>query len=55
MSRIDTLKKQFPELDMSLIDIFQMMDPTNTNKYLQLFCKLFSKRYRDDNVVKLNN
>jgi hypothetical protein len=52
MSRIDTLKKQFPELDMSLIDIFQMMDPTNTNKYLQLFCKLFSKRYRDDNVVK---
>lgn len=54
MSRIDTLKKQFPELDMSLIDIFQMMDPTNTNKYLQLFCKLFSKRYRDDNVVKDN-
>jgi hypothetical protein len=52
MSRIDTLKKQFPELDMSLIDIFQMMDPTNTNKYLQLFCKLFSRRYRDDNVVK---
>jgi len=47
MSKIDTLKKQFPELNMSLIDIFQMMDPTKSNKYLQLFCKLFSKRYRD--------
>jgi len=47
MSKIDTLKKQFPELNMSLIDIFQMMDPSKSNKYLQLFCKLFSKRYRD--------
>lgn len=47
MSKIDTLKKQFPELDISLLDIFQMMDPTKTNKYLQLFCKLFSKKYRD--------
>lgn len=46
MSRIDTLKEQFPELNMSLIDIFQLMDPTKSNKYLQLFCKLFSKDYK---------
>lgn len=55
MSKIDTLKQQFPELNMSLIDIFQMMDPTKSNKYLQLLCKLFSKRYRADDVVNNKN
>lgn len=53
MSKIDTLKQQFPELNMSIIDIFKMMDPTKTNKYIQFFCKLYSKRF--DSYMKEPN
>ena len=43
MSRIETLKKQFPHLTMSLFDILVEIDGTKTHKYSQLLCKLFDK------------
>ena len=55
MSRIETLKKQFPHLTMSLFDILVEIDGTKTHKYSQLLCKLFDKylesesdRYKSD-------
>ena len=43
MSRIETLKKQFPNLTISLFDVLTEIDGTKTHKYLQLLCKLFNK------------
>mgnify|MGYP003349049431 FL=1 len=45
MSRLDELKKQYPELNMSLLDIFQSLDPSGTYKYLPLICKIFGNRF----------
>ena len=45
MSRLDELKKQYPELNMSLLDIFQSLDPSGTYKYLPLLCKIFGARF----------
>lgn len=46
MSRIEELKKQYPELNVTMFDVFKAMDPTNSYKYFPLFCKIFSKRWR---------
>lgn len=46
MSKIDSLRQQYPELGISLMDILVRMDNSKTNKYLPLLCKLFSKKYR---------
>ncbi len=55
MSRIETLKKQFPHLTMSLFDVLIEIDGTKTHKYSQLLCKLFdgylqseSDRYKEE-------
>ena len=45
MSRIDELKKQFPELNMTMFDLFKRIDTTNTYKYFPLLCKVFGKRF----------
>jgi len=45
MSKIDSLKQQYPELGMSVIDILARADNSKTNKYLPLLCKLFSSRW----------
>ena len=47
MSKIDALKKQYPVLGMSVIDILARMDKSNTKKYLPLLCKIFSKRWEN--------
>ena len=58
MSRIDELKKQFPELNMTMFDLFKRIDTTSTYKYFPLLCKIFGKRfnfmdqYEDDKVRK---
>jgi len=49
MSKIDSLKQQYPELGMSIMDLLVRMDNSKTNKYLPLLCKLFSKRYKRNN------
>ena len=46
MSKITEIKKQYPELNISIIDLFLKMDSTKTNKYLPLMCKLFSSRFQ---------
>jgi len=44
MSRIDEIKKQYPELNVSFLDIITNLDTSKTYKYTPLFCKLFAKR-----------
>ena len=45
MSRIDELKKQYPELNISLFDMMSRLDVSKTYKYLPLFCKIFGDRF----------
>ena len=40
MSRIDELKKQHPIYALSAIDIYKMMSPNQTNKYVEMLIKL---------------
>ena len=46
MSRLDELKKQFPELNVTMFDVFKSMDPTGSYKYFPLFCKIFGSRWK---------
>lgn len=41
MSRKEELIKQFPEFNITLMDIFSKMDISGRNKYLGLMCKVF--------------
>ena len=40
MSRIEELKKQHPNYALSAIDIFKMISPNQTNKYVEMLIKL---------------
>ena len=44
MSKITEIKKQYPELNISIIDLFSKMDSTKTNKYVPLFCNMLAYR-----------
>jgi hypothetical protein len=50
MSRIDELKKQHPIYAMSAIDIYKMISPNQTNKYIEMLIKLDKNepKYRDE-------
>lgn len=45
MSRIDELKKQYPELNISVFDLLNRMDTSKTYKYMPLLCKIFGERF----------
>jgi len=45
MSRLKELKKQYPELNITVFDILCRLDTTKTHKYLALLCKLFGERF----------
>jgi len=45
MSRLDELKKQYPELNVSMFDIMSRMDQSKSYKYIPLMCKIFGKRF----------
>ena len=45
MSRLDELKKQYPELNVSLFDVLIKLDSSKSYKYLPLLCKIFGKRF----------
>ena len=45
MSRLDELKKQYPELNISLFDLLNRMDTSKTYKYMPLLCKIFGERF----------
>jgi hypothetical protein len=61
MSRIDELKKQHPTYALSAIDIYKMMSPNQTNKYVEMLIKLDksiatdsyyqSDRYRNEMIA----
>ena len=50
MSRIDELKKQHPVYAMSAIDIYKMISPNQSNKYVEMLIKLDKNepKYRDE-------
>lgn len=45
MPKLNELKKKYPELNITFFDIMLMIDPSKTNKYLPLLCKVFSERW----------
>lgn len=49
MSRLDELKKQYPHLNMSLLDMMTRLDPSKSYKYLPLLCKIFGRRFDPKN------
>jgi hypothetical protein len=45
MSRLDELKKQYPELNVTLFDMMTRIDTSKSYKYLPLLCKIFGRRF----------
>lgn len=45
MSKIDKLKEQHPNLNVSIIDLLAKIDPSNTNKYLQFLINRLKGEY----------
>lgn len=54
MSRLDELKKQYPELNISLFDLLNRMDTSKTYKYMPLLCKIFGERFDAEKQYGLN-
>jgi hypothetical protein len=50
MSRLDTIKEQFPELNITIIDLFTKLDNTKSYKYLPVLCKLFGGRFSSEKI-----
>jgi hypothetical protein len=48
MSRIDKLKEQHPELNITVIDMLAAVDPTDTYKYTEFLIKMFKKSFTDN-------
>lgn len=55
MSRIDELKKQYPELNISVFDLLNRMDTSKTYKYMPLLCKIFGERFDADKQYEIEN
>jgi hypothetical protein len=47
MSRLDKLKEQHPELNVSVMDIIAKLDPTKTYKYTDFLIKKFKEFYSE--------
>lgn len=45
MSRLDELKKQYPELNVTMFDMMARLDTSKSYKYLPLMCKIFGSRF----------
>jgi hypothetical protein len=45
MSRLDELKKQYPELNVTMFDMMNRLDTSKSYKYLPLMCKIFSSKF----------
>jgi hypothetical protein len=45
MSRLNELKKQYPELNVTIFDMLTRIDTSKTYKYLPLFCKIFGQKF----------
>lgn len=44
MSRLDELKKHYPELNVTIFDMLTRIDTSKSYKYLPLLCKIFGQR-----------
>jgi len=44
MSRLEELKKQYPELNVTLFDMMTRIDTSKSYKYLPLLCKIFGQK-----------
>jgi hypothetical protein len=42
MSRIEDVRQKYPELNISIIDLFSRLDSSGNNKYLGMICKIVS-------------
>jgi hypothetical protein len=49
MSRLDELKKQYPELNITIFDLMSRLDISKSYKYLPLLCKIFGHRFNPKN------
>ena len=47
MARIDDLKKQYPEFNITLIDLIDQCDPTKTHKYLGFMLRIIRERFSE--------
>jgi hypothetical protein len=45
MSRLDELKKQYPELNVTMFDMMTRLDTSKSYKYLSLLCKIFGQKF----------
>jgi hypothetical protein len=45
MSRLDELKKQYPELNLTMFDMMVRLDTSKSYKYLPLLCKIFGQKF----------
>lgn len=55
MSKLDRIKKQYPQLDVSLLDIITSLDPSSTKKYIEFIIKQIKRGYsQGDDEKKLN-
>lgn len=52
MSRFDELKKNYPELNITLLDILRRLDTSKSYKYMSLICKIFGERFDVEKVHK---
>ena len=55
MSKINELKKQYPELNITIIDMLSKVDNTKSHKYLPLLCKLFRYRFNIEENFRGNS
>ena len=53
MGRLDKIKDQNPELNITLIDLISGIDPTVTYKYMDFIIKQIKKEYRDSDSTGL--
>lgn len=55
MSRIDELKKQYPELNVTIFDMMTRIDTSKSYKYLPLLCKIFGQRFNPKKLWQNKN
>jgi hypothetical protein len=44
MNRLEKLKEQYPDFEVNLFDLFNILDTSKSYKYVPLLCKLFKER-----------
>ena len=53
MSRIDKLKEQHPELNITVIDMLARVDPTDSYKYTEFLVKELKQSIKDDGIIDI--